>query len=420
VEILRITPPVAPELARPPLRDLLRAWPVGQILEATVLEVPTPARAILMMAGQRVEAQTGVPLEPGQRLTVRVETQQLPVVLRVIGPPGPTADPIEVQRQAVREVLPNAIPLARALGALAQLSAATTPAAQSEGNPPLPAAFLAGVRALLGTLPDRAQVATGPGLRAALADTGAFLEARLAALSPGDPAPRADLKAALLTLTELLPRAARAPKALAVSSPATATGQATPSTAAAAGDPPAPPAQRAPQSPAGPAPAAPPGAEGGGEAMTRAAAHVDGALARIELSQLRSLPQPDGSHPGWLVEVPVRSAPGQVDVLTVHIEPDEAPAGRGVARRGWAVSLSLDLEALGPIRARVGWQDGAVSATFWAERPATVEMLGRHSAELVEALHQAGLKIAAVQCHEGPGPEMRGSPLPDRLLDLSA
>jgi len=418
VEILRISPPVAPELARPPLRDLLQAWNVGQVLDVTVLEAPTPARAVLMMAGQRVEAQTGVPLEPGQRLSVRVESRQAPLVLRVLSPPLAAADPTEVQRQAAREVLPNAVPLGRALDALAELASAAASATPSAVKPALPPAFIAGLRTLLAALPDRAQVSTGPGLRAAIESTGTFLEARLATLPPGAPPPHADLKATLLSLAEPLPRATPAAKALAVSPETAAAGQAPPSTTA---EPEALHSTVAPRPPATPhAPPAGPlaGAPDDGGVTTRAASEVDGALARIELNQLRSLPRPDGTHPGWLVEIPVRT-PDHVDVLTLHLEPDESPAGRG-GRRGWSVSLSLDLEALGPIRAHVGWQDGAVSATLWAERTATVETLRRHAAELVEALHEAGLKTAAVQCYAGPGPAMPEPSLPDRLLDLTA
>ena len=80
----------------------LESWRVGQILSIRVVEAPAPGRAVLMMAGQRIEAQTEVPLTPGQRLTARVETTEPPQVLRILTP----ADPGSTSHNGVRAAQP--------------------------------------------------------------------------------------------------------------------------------------------------------------------------------------------------------------------------------------------------------------------------------------------------------------------------
>ncbi len=429
---IALDPATAPAKAASPA---LKAWQVGQVLQLTVLEVTAPGRAVLMMAGQRFEAQTEARLTPGQRLTVRVETPQAPQVLRVLTATDESVQAAAALRQAVAALLPGAGSVREALDVLSAL-ARPPPTATPGASPPPPATpATAAARTLLSALPTPADVSTGPGLRAAVENSGTFLEARLAALSPGQPPPRADLKAQLLGLANLLPRATGRPEALGLPRPAPATGTAL--DAHVAGPP--QPAGRSAPSPTDPG-AAVPAAPGAGrpegrpvrEPQTptaappanplpheaRAGAEAEAAVARIELNQLRAVPRGEGAPPGWLVEVPVRSGDHQ-DLLALRIDPDPRtdPDGRP---RGWSVFLSLDLPELGPIQARVGWRAGAVTATLWAEHPETLERLGRHSGELADALRAAGLEPAAIRCLPGPGPDPRPPPLPDALLDLRA
>lgn len=435
MDIPRITlaPAPAPAQAAGPA---LKAWQVGQVIQLTVLEVTAPGRAVLMMAGQRFEAQTDATLTPGQRLTVRVESPQVPQVLRVLPAADDSTLATATLRRAVAALLPEAGSLRVALEVLSDIvrSQQTATAGASPPAPSTPSA--AAARTLLTTLPTPADVSTGTGLRAAVENSGTFLEARLAALTPGQPPPRADLKAQLLGLANLLPRATGRPEAL--GSPTHQAAAAGPRESVTAPplptSPPAPPsagpamlasarsrpartdpqAGQNPETPtAAPSPPAGPVADD-----ARVAVEAEAAVARIELNQLRAVPRGEGSPPGWLVEVPIQSEDRQ-DLLTLRIEPDPrtTPDGRP---RAWSVSLSLDLPDLGPIQARVGWQARTVTATLWAERAQTLERLSQHRGELADALRAAGLEPAMIQCLPGPGPDPQPPPLPDTLLDLRA
>ena len=400
---IALGPPAGPSGTDAPA---LKSWRVGQILPISVVEAPAPGRAVLMMAGQRIEAQTEVPLTAGQRLTARVETADPPQVLRILAPPDPdspggtgvrSAQPLPpaghgtpdaVLREALRSVLPSAGSLGGALESVTRLLTEVR----------APANLSPVVDTLLATLPTVNQVSKGPGLRAAVEDSGTFLEARLAAMAPGQPPPT-DLKAQLLRLATLLPRAATQAEPLA-QPPRSGTTENT-----------APPPGELPDGP----PVLPAGVSAG---TLRTRSEVEAAIARIELNQLRAVPHGEGPHPGWLVEVPVRTT-DHLDVLSLHIEP-ETGADPGGGPRPWSVSLALDLEALGPVQARVVWQAGSVATTIWAEEPGTLDLLRQRSEELTAALRGAGLEPRGVHCLPGPGPGFRAPRLPDTLLDLRA
>lgn len=430
---IALDPAAAPARAASPA---LKTWQVGQVLQLTVLEVTAPGRAVLMMAGQRFEAQTDATLTPGQRLTVRVESAQVPQVLRVLPAADESAQATATLRQAIAAVLPGAGSLREALEVLSDI-VRSQPTATASASPPTPLTPpAAAARTLLTTLPTPADVSTGVGLRAAVENSGTFLEARLAALTPGQPPPRADLKAQLLGLANLLPRSTGRHEALASPTPQAAAADRAEGVATSPrpASPPAPPSAGPPMlatPPAGPARAdpragqrpetptaapSPPAGPGGDD--VRAGVEAEAAVARIELNQLRAVPRGEGSPPGWLVEVPIQSEDRQ-DLLTLRIEPDPrtAPDGRP---RAWSVSLSLDLPVLGPIQARVGWQARTVTTTLWAERAETLERLSQHRGELADALRAAGLEPATIQCLPGPGPGPQPPPLPDALLDLRA
>lgn len=161
----------------------VRAWQVGQVLEATVLSSQT-GRATLRIGSAEVQASTAMPLVPGQRLQLQVTRAGAQPVLRIL-PPESDNDLIAA---ALRTVLPRHGPMAplfAALAALGQAAAGST-------------------NALYTQAPTREQLADPQQLRQALQNSGTFLESRLAAAAPDihDPCFAADLKAVLLAMRE--------------------------------------------------------------------------------------------------------------------------------------------------------------------------------------------------------------------------
>jgi hypothetical protein len=136
-------------------------------------------------------------------------------------------------------------------------------------------------------------------------------------------------------------------------------------------------------------------------ALARHVLHqVEGALARVELGQLASLRSEGTNAPFWLLELPVRAPDGETDVLQLRIERD----GGGTDAQGlpvWAVSLTFDFGALGPVHARVAVRGEQVSTLFSAEREATVARLRGELGSLESAFAQRGLTVGALGCRAG-------------------
>ncbi len=423
------------------------AWTAGQLLQATVGRSEA-GRVLLQIGHRQVMAETSLPLQPGQRIDLRVqETGRLPVlrILSALAEDDPVAS-------AFRQLLPRQAPLAPLLGTLAALT--------RQSRPALPAALDAAVRKLTADLADSREVARAPGLKEALRNTGLFLEPRLLAGSGATP-PGGDFKANLLRLVRLLraslPGAPRgsAPPAAAAAPP----GRARPAAGAdrpaaeavdARGSPlplqvlarlqqrmappplrpaaaalPLPPATpgrsigvRPPASPPPPPlPGRPPRPQAVvardleqlvrlGSLRTELLQQAEAALARLHLSQLAAVPREgDRGLIEWLFDLPVRRG-DDIDLWSLRVRREGGRPRAGGRRQPaiWTVQLAFDLPALGPVQAQVQLQDDTVSARFWAERPDTVPLLRDHLHELRRTLRDTGLDVGDIECHRGSLP----------------
>src|SRR5690606_17676994 len=144
----------------------------------------------------------------------------------------------------------------------------------------------------------------------------------------------------------------------------------------------------------------------------------EGALARLQLTQLSSLPADHEQRTVWMTELPVRNG-ADSDIFGLRIERDDGRAGKGRRGHTWTVSLAFDLPGLGPVRARIGLSgEQVVSAAFWAEQTETMQLFQEHLADLHRQLEAAGLEVGVLACHSGTPP----TPAEDtpRLLDERA
>jgi Flagellar hook-length control protein FliK len=233
------------------------------------------------------------------------------------------------------------------------------------------------------------------GLRQALARSGLFLEAGIAAALASGTAFSAgmDLKAALLMLRQML-------KAWSDAEPAPASA----ASAAPASAPP-PPYRGAPPSAQ---PAVPPSLPMYAPTVAvgqRLLAETDAALARQTLLQVASLPEAGGSAQAaqrsaqWAFEIPFAAGQGSA-IAQFEISRD----GHGAAAHGpsvWRVRFSLNVEPMGPVHALIAVAGDRAAVTLWAEREASAARLRAGSGLLADALRAAALEPGDIQFRVG-------------------
>jgi flagellar hook-length control protein FliK len=360
---------------------LNRAWTVGQILQATVVS-QTGADTFLLRAGTSTfEARSTLTLSAGQALQLQVApgSNSGQTIMRVLPPPALEESALA---QALRHALPRQIDIAPVLQRLlTDLAGPST-----EGGPN------GGLRTLLAriqaSLPDTRTVTQPETLSRAVSNSGTLLEARLAHGSAPDPQLLAhDLKANFLRLAAHLKGGMPSPLITNHSTSAAPTIQDPSALSTTARD---------------------------------IAQQVDGALARIQINQLNSLPREDGTPPALVVEVPLRHG-DQLHSLRLRIERDKDARASDPDSLPWSVSIELDPPGLGPVRARVTALARDVSVAFWTEQAQTAILLRNNLATLQDNFHRDGLRCRELACHVGSGPDVAtGVRGPAGLLDEHA
>jgi hypothetical protein len=299
---------------------------------------------------------------------------------------------------------------------LADLSAALDSSA-------LPAAARATVQQILSAQTPLTAATTASSLQAAVAGSGLFLEASLAAAAvEGATAAintSGDMKALLLQLSSTLDPAALDPAAV------------NPLTAALVG---ALPQNRAQAQARQRLPPRPPiaGAVTAGQPVARAGIGPDtssealtaslrqeaaAALARLTMSQLASVPK-SGAATRWAFELPVET-PGGLAIAQFEISRDDHNSTADQAAPTWRARFSMDVEPSGPVHAEVSLSGGRTRATLWAERGDAHQALDALQDELTSALAEAEGGDAAVRIVSGAPPDTTPQ-APGRFVDRTS
>lgn len=265
----------------------------------------------------------------------------------------------QTQRQPLPDPVQQAVATARAEAAGRQAGMAPLFAdlRQAMASPALTQPVRAAMAQVLSIQLPTAAPLTGEAVQQAVARSGLFLEANLAAAPnlPTHPPPAPDLKSALLVLRQLLAQAQ--PDAPLRTRPAR-----TP-----------PPGREAGLN--GQAPAAatlPPEADLASIAQ-RLGGDVEQAVARQLLHQLASLPESGSST--RMFELPLGTPQG---TAIAQFEIDHDGGGGGGATAGqqtWRVRFSLDIEPLGPVHVQLGAGAERPAVILWAEREEGLERL---------------------------------------------
>jgi len=369
--------PVSPGSELPPsLRLALpagaesRAWRVGQVLTALVRS-SGPDSAILRINGQNIEAATTRPLPQGQVLQLEVAALSPRVTLRPATPDAGQA----LLNAAQRVLLPRQAPLDNLVQTLVRAG----------DQDRLPPAVRDAVNALLRAIPASGELSQESRIRDLFRNSGLLFEQKLQQIVRQQASPdqlAGDQKGLLANLLrQLFGALQERPRS-------TEGGRHTPPGAAQ-------PAQSANVRAPLPLP------RDVNTLLGLLARQTDGALARVQLSQVNLLA--GEIQLPWLVEIPVRDG-DRTDALRLLLD-REPQQGENDAERGWTVRLSLDNADLGGLHCTVTLRGRTVSTNWWAERRDTATRVDTQLQLLATRLEALDLTVGGMRCVHGRPPE---------------
>jgi len=361
------------DTARRDASSLLKQLQVGQTLPARVLAELQPGLVRLQLATIELLARSQVRLPAGTELRLEVVKGQPLPELRILRNPEPQA----LRQLAVRSALARELPAPE----VRQAATALRPLAQT----PRQVDVLRQFASILQDSGLRVQQLNPGQLQRAVALSGLFHEARLAAGAPVEPG---DTKTRLLQLLALL---------------GGTSGQ---------GRPPVP---------------HPPDAETGAQAqrqgedslLGRLIRLIEGSVARIQLQQSAALPSDEPQRQAWQIDLPIHLPEGTDDV-TLRIE-REARRDAADAVPEWSVNLAFRFDTIGDLECRITLAGERVATTFWCEQPVTQSRVEQSLPNLKDALEAQGLEVVHLAGVVGDPPEpLSRVPVPQNLLDERA
>ncbi|WIO73567.1 flagellar hook-length control protein FliK [Porticoccaceae bacterium LTM1] len=428
------------------LSSQVHSWKVGQLLQAVALSRPAADRLQLRIGGMELEARTQVPIQPGDRVTLKVMGAGPNLSLQVVPAPTATANAAEVVNHAIRQLLPRQLSTDRVMTNLVNILRS------DQAVERLPVQTRGLIETLLSRLPRAEQLASHTELYKLVAESGLFRESRQLIGRPGNE--YFDLKQALIQLSRQLaqqPSGKPGPEG----KPAT---NVSPEDAKAANRlPVSPDAKRVPVSPpdnqgtaglqASNRPSGEPSKQVSVAGNTGAKAEkatlegqevlrqpeavqqrrmpnsneasrllldtmsaedllselrraVEGGISRLVLNQTQSLPSSEQAGQRWVVELPVWHGE-EFRPVELVIERDGHREDQDPAQLGWRVELEVNLPELGSVQAKVLIRGEKVSAALWAERESTAQLAQQAISVLETSLINAGLEVGALSCRQG-------------------
>jgi hypothetical protein len=148
----------------------------------------------------------------------------------------------------------------------------------------------------------------------------------------------------------------------------------------------------------------------------RLADAVDGALARVELEQIASLPQKESDPTVWRFEAPIATPRGtSIAQFEIQREGHGRSSGES-APATWRVRFGLDIAPFGPVSANLNLTGEHLGVALWVQDPATATMLRALAPDLARGLLGPGLEVDVAVYHGAPSaaPTSAG-----RLLDTA-
>lgn len=148
-------------------------------------------------------------------------------------------------------------------------------------------------------------------------------------------------------------------------------------------------------------------------------------LAQVQTNQLQSLAGPRADTDGglllnsWNIEIPV-FLEGQFKPIQLQINEERHPESSSQQQektRVWKITLGFDFEELGEFFATLRIINTSVSATFWSDKPETLQRISGELQHLNKSLNKLGLNVEELECRRGK-PTFRETRLDQQLVDI--
>ncbi|MCQ8106326.1 flagellar hook-length control protein FliK [Methylomonas sp. SURF-2] len=124
-----------------------------------------------------------------------------------------------------------------------------------------------------------------------------------------------------------------------------------------------------------------------------------GALAKLTLDQLNSLPRDESSKQVWMLELPFFDEQ-QAQSVKIEIEQDKTGDAEN-SPKNWLVNITVTPPGLSTIHCTVSCYDGTVNTRFWSEAADTVLRINRHMDYLKLQFEKNGLSAGFMEAHQG-------------------
>ncbi len=126
---------------------------------------------------------------------------------------------------------------------------------------------------------------------------------------------------------------------------------------------------------------------------------ADSTLAKLTLDQFNSLPNDESPKQGWILELPFFQQQ-LADTVKIEIQQDKNSDNER-NEKNWAVSITITPPELATIHCRISCYDGAVNTRFWSDAASTVELINSHLDHLKQQFEQKGLKTGFMEAQQG-------------------
>ncbi len=116
----------------------------------------------------------------------------------------------------------------------------------------------------------------------------------------------------------------------------------------------------------------------------------EGALARLVLNQLKSLPQDETNRQIWTVELPFVDKK-QAKSLQIQIEEENHKSAENSESKNWSATLSLSPPNLSTVHCKISFFNNTVHTNFWSDKGETTQLIQGNLDYLSQRLEAAGL-----------------------------